>query len=115
MKLAALLAGAAVLLAPDHARASGFATFFANITAEGEVAVSSGVNTAARTDVGTYVVRFNRQVNRSCGYVSSLRGSSGYSVINLRVGTAHSFVVKTFGASGAAADRAFNVIVTCAP
>lgn len=108
-----LAAGAAILLAGiGSANASGFATYFAVVGATGKVAMSSGVHSATQTGVGTYAVTFNRTIN-TCAHVASVRSAPGFA--SVKPGNSKSIVVSTYANNGVAANRAFDVIVSCAP
>ena len=108
-----LIAGAAVLLAGiGSANASGFATYFAVVVATGKVAISSGVHSATKTAVGTYIVMFNRNIN-ACAEVASVRSAPGFA--SVKPSGSESIVVSTFANNGVAVNRAFDVIVSCAP
>ena len=111
----ALFGAALIATAVTNAHASGFATYFALVSAAGKVATSSGVASASKVATGSYLVTFSRSI-KGCGFVAMIKGSSaGLATANYDAGHQANMTVNTFSPSGAAANLPFNVIVSCAP
>jgi hypothetical protein len=110
---AALLAIVVLVAANGHAGASGFATYFANLTATGTVSISSGVHKAERTGPGVYDVTFVRLVN-DCSFTVSVTGATpGFASANRTTG--RTVTVSTFLKNGVAANLPSNIILVCGP
>jgi hypothetical protein len=110
---AALLTTLAIFAATGHVRASGFATYFANLSATGTVSVSSGVQTAVRSGVGVYNVTFVRLIN-DCGFTVSVTGPTpGYASVNRTSG--RTVTVFTFLKNGTSHNLPSNIILVCGP
>src|SRR4051794_28409094 len=90
-RLSPPLLGSAVAIflivgASGHARATGFATFFANLSSAGAVSISSGVHKAEKTGPGVYDVTFVRLVN-NCSFTVSVTGATpGFASANRTTG-----------------------------
>jgi hypothetical protein len=98
---------------PAAAQSFGVATFFATVGALGETQRSSGVQASEQTGPGKYRVTFTRPIT-SCAFVASPLGALGGQASVKRQSQKH-VNVSTFSSAGAAANRAFNLIVFCAP
>ena len=114
MRMIAAVALATVLYTgPATAQSFGVANFFAYVKANGVTSLSSGVQASTKTGPGKYRVTFKRPI-ASCAFVASTRGSLGGQASVERQGQRH-INVSTFSSAGGAANRAFNLIVFCAP
>jgi hypothetical protein len=110
---AVLLTALALVVATGHARASGFATYFANLSATGAVSISSGVQTTVRAGVGVYHVTFVRRII-NCVFTVSVTGPTpGYASVNRTSGRA--VTVFTFLKNGTAHNLPSNIILVCGP
>jgi hypothetical protein len=98
---------------PAAAQSFGVATFFASVSTLGETQHSSGVQASEQTGPGKYRVTFTRPIT-SCAFVASPLGAVGGQASVKRRGQKH-VDVSTFSSAGGAANRAFNLIVFCAP
>lgn len=97
----------------EHARAAGFATYFAVIAATGNVTSSSGVSAGTRPSTGTYEVTFTRPVN-GCAFLVTLRGANpGQASVAPKAGSSTVLTVFVFSRTGAKENRAFNMAVQC--
>jgi hypothetical protein len=106
----ALLASAIV---SEQARATGFATFHAIVTAPGNTLTGSGVASSAKTAVGTYEVTFARSLE-DCGLYATQRGSgAGFQAVNLKTGSPTIVVVTTYTSAAVKADRGFYLLAHC--
>src|SRR5690348_14809397 len=70
---AVLLTSFVLLAAAGQARAAGFGTYYAALTATGAVSQSLGVQTTVRTGPGVYDVTFKPLVS-DCGFTVSVTG-----------------------------------------
>ena len=115
MRMIAAIALTTVLYTgPAAAQSFGVATFFATVQANGETLQSSGVQASAKTGgPGKYRVTFTRPIT-TCAFIASPLGGVGGQASVARQGQKH-VNVSTFSSSGGAANRAFNLIVFCAP
>ena len=114
MRMIAAVALATTLYAsPAAAQSFGVATFFATVKGTGVTLLSSGVQASAKTGPGTYRVTFVRPIT-SCAFVASPLGGLGGQASVARQGQRH-VNVSTFSSAGVARNRAFNLIVFCAP
>ena len=114
MRTIATVALATLITAgPAAAQSFGVATFFATVKISGETLRSSGVASSERTAPGKYQVTFVRPIT-SCAFVASPIGSVGGQASVARQGQ-NLVNVSTFSSTGIAANRAFNLIVFCAP
>ena len=114
MRMIAAVALATVLYTgPAAAQSFGVATFFATVGVQGGTQLSSGVQASAKIGPGKYRVTFTRPIV-SCAFVASPLGGLGGQASVKRRGKKH-VDVSTFSSSGGAANRAFNLIVFCAP
>ncbi len=110
----AVVAGAATAARADF----GFATFGAMVAPDGTLKSSSGVTASGRLtagSTGTYLITFGRPVN-TCTFVASLTTvKAGSAVPFYKTGDNNSLVVRTFDATGTAANLSFGLIVMCGP
>ena len=115
MRMIAAVALATTLYAsPAAAQSFGVATFFATVKGTGVTLLSSGVQASAKTGgPGKDRVTFTRPIT-SCAFVASPLGGVGGQASVARQGQKH-VNVSTFSSAGGAANRAFNLIVFCAP
>ena len=114
MVSAAAVAGVVLLGAATLVEASGFATYFARVGANGVVSNSSGVRSGTRTAIGTYDILFTRVVNY-CGWVANVTGgAAGYATVDLG-DNARTVTVVTRGSSGGKVNLPFSLMVQCAP
>ena len=97
------------------AQSFGVANFFAAVSPQGETIRGSGVQRSSRTALGKYSVVFTRPVT-SCAFAAAVRAPvGGHASITGPVGDGRRVVVSTFSSSGVAANRAFDMIILCAP
>jgi hypothetical protein len=95
--------------------ASGVANYFAVIVKTGDTKRGSGVESSARIAGGKYEVLFSREV-ADCALVASVNDAHGGSAsARAKAANPNLIVVNTFAANGAPANRAFTVMVSCAP
>jgi hypothetical protein len=107
---ALVIAGATFV---EHARATGFATYFAAVAGTGNVAASSGVSAGTRTSTGTYEVTFTRPIN-GCAHLVTLRGANpGMVAIAPKAASSTVLIVSIFSRTGVKENRAFNMAVQC--
>jgi len=111
--IAAVVLATVLSASPAAAQSFGVATFFATVQGTGVTVLSSGVQASAKTGLGKYRVTFTRPIT-SCAFVASPLGALGGQASVKRRGQKH-VDVSTFSSSGGAANRAFNLIVFCAP
>jgi hypothetical protein len=84
----------------------------------GSLARSAGTTSAGRLAAGVYEVIFNQNVT-NCAFVGSVggageeTGTSGALTVSRRAGNANGVRVETRTLGGAAADRAFHLLVVC--
>ena len=109
-----VLTMALAILASEQAGATGFASYFARISAVGVVQKSLGVANGAKTAVGIYDVTFTRAVS-ACGWVASVNQSlPGYATVKVGA-TPMILTVSTYASNGVKADRPFTLMVQCGP
>jgi hypothetical protein len=90
------------------------ADYFAVVNTNGDTVRSSGVFASARSATGLFEVLFNREDLSACAFTASLSGPNP-GLITAQGGNPNKVIVRTFSRTGAAANRAFHVMVTCAP
>jgi hypothetical protein len=91
---------------------------WAVVNGTGSIARAAGTTSAGRLGAGVYEVVFGQNVG-NCVYVASVgdsgesTGLSGAAMTTRRAGNANAVRVETRNLAGAAADRAFHLIVVC--
>lgn len=91
---------------------------WAVVNGSGSIARGAGTTSSGRLGAGVYEVIFNQNV-QNCVYVASVgdsaegTGTSGAATTARRAGNANGVRVETRNLAGAAADRAFHLIVVC--
>ena len=91
---------------------------WAVVNGSGSIARSAGTTSAGRLGLGVYEVIFGQNV-QNCVYVASVgdsgdgTGTSGAATTARRAGNANGVRVETRNLAGAAADRAFHLVVVC--
>ena len=113
----ALAASGLTVALPSAGHATyGTALYSVTAIANGTIQSSIGVASVAVQAAGTYVVTFNRPVNVSCRFQSTVVGvNPGYSTTWFKAGSATALVVRTFSKTGVLASQAFTLVVTCGP
>lgn len=110
--VAAFVSAAAATAVQAQSYAGGY---FAVINANGKTVRSSGVDGSKRNNTGNYTVTFARPLN-SCGYTGTVTGANaGLIAVAPQSGKSGKLIVRTFSALGQPANRAFVVMVECAP
>lgn len=113
MRTRAILLMSFALLAASEARASGFGTYYAALSATVEVSKSIGVQTTARTAAGVYDVTFKPLIN-DCGFTVSVTGPiPGFASAERKTGRL--ITVSTFSKNGVAANLPSTIILVCGP
>lgn len=97
----------------------GSSQLFAVVNANGVIIRGKGDASSARSAVGTYQVRFQRNV-RNCAYVATigLPGATGASVpsfitVAAEAASVNGVLVRTHNIGGGVADRPFHLYVDC--
>lgn len=91
---------------------------WAVVNASGSLARGAGTTSAGRLGAGVYEVVFGQNVT-NCVFVASIgdsaegTGLSGAAMTSRRAGNANAVRVETRNLAGAAADRAFHLVVVC--
>jgi hypothetical protein len=91
---------------------------WAVVNGTGSIARGAGTTSAGRLGAGVYEVVFGQNVS-NCVFVASVgdsgegTGLSGAAMTSRRAGNANAVRVETKNLAGAAADRAFHVVVVC--
>lgn len=91
---------------------------WAVVNGSGSIARSAGTTSAGRLAAGVYEVIFGQNV-QNCVYVASVgdsgdgTGTSGAATTARRAGNGNGVRVETRNLAGAAADRAFHLVVVC--
>jgi len=92
----------------------GFASYHVTVNSLQTILSSNGVQSVTKFLIGTVDVKFNRPVNRSCSFVTSIVGvTAGQAVAIMVTGSTDTVRVRTFTNAGALQDRAFALIVNC--
>ena len=110
-------AGAAGPAGPKGDKGDSASGLWAVVDSAGALSRNKGVASASRLGLGDYLVTFNTDVT-GCSYLASLGGPTttntpGEISPAQRTGVATAVEVKTYTSAGAAADRAFYVVVFC--
>jgi hypothetical protein len=92
---------------------TGTAEFWGAVTANGVISRGSGISTATRTGTGAYLATFPRDVNTCLGIGTIVGKTGGQISLSAVGGQPQQLTINTFAATGAAANRAFNIVVTC--
>ena len=98
--------------------AGGVTRLWAVVNGTGSIARGAGTTSAGRLGAGVYEVVFGQNVG-NCVYVASVgdsgegTGLSGAAMTARRAGNANAVRVETRNLAGAAADRAFHLVVVC--
>lgn len=111
---AALVSGFLFLTAIcGQASATGFATYFASLAANGSTSLSSGLRDSERTGVGTYTVTFVRPIT-NCGFTVSVTGATPGFASAQRT-SAREATISTFSKTGVAQNLPSTIILVCGP
>jgi hypothetical protein len=115
MRIAVVALTTAAALLPANS-AQAFSSFYAVVNANGATVRGSGVDSTQLTAAtGRYNVRFTRVV-KNCSFVATVTSASGGTATVVPHATIGAMLtVYTFTAGGTAANRPFNVMVSCAP
>jgi hypothetical protein len=115
MRMRTVLLSGFVLLAAisGEARATGFATYFASLAANGATNVSSGVSATARPGLGIYTVTFTRPITNCACTVSVMGATSGFA--SAQRTASDEMTVRTFTTAGVAQNLPSNMILVCGP
>jgi hypothetical protein len=98
--------------------AGAVSRLWAVVNGTGSIARGAGTTSAGRLGAGVYEVVFGQNVG-NCVYVASIgdsgesTGLSGAAMTTRRAGNPNAVRVETRNLAGAAADRAFHLIVVC--
>jgi hypothetical protein len=98
--------------------AGGVTRLWAVVNGTGSIARGAGTTSAGRLGAGVYEVVFGQNVG-NCVFVASVgdsgegTGLSGSAMTTRRAGNANAVRVETRNLAGAAADRAFHLVVVC--
>jgi hypothetical protein len=107
---AAVCAGAT---GPALAQSFGFASFSAEINANGLTAQGLGIQNSARTGLGLYIVNFMRDVT-VCAIVASPRGTAGGQISAVKTANNPNRVrFYAFSRTGQPTNLNFTVLVSC--
>ena len=84
---------------------------YANVTGAGALGDQRGATAAARSGTGVYSVAFNADVSK-CARTVTITGTDPGQVTTAAA-DADTVAVRTFDGTGVAADRAFDLVITC--
>jgi hypothetical protein len=110
-----LLAAAACagVVGTAHAQSFGFASFSAEINANGTTKRGVGIKNSKRTTQGIYQINFMRDVV-ICSIVASPRGKAGGQISVAKIASIpHRIRLYTYSRTGQAANMHFTVLVNC--
>lgn len=95
------------------AKALAVEQYYAQLTANGAVTLSSGLHAASHDSTGQYTLTFNRNI-AGCSYVAAVTGTSkGFATARRSGG--NNVIVLVSNSTGTAADIQFTVQLLCAP
>lgn len=116
MKLVSLALAAALattFAAPAFAASAfGFANYHASLKANGATKTSNGLDAVQKTGPGVYRLTFVQDV-LECSVAATVAGKPGFATYANDPADDAVIVVRTFDQTGAAANRAFSVVVLC--
>ena len=110
----ACLALISLLVSTANVSAAFFAHYFALVNGAGVVVRSSGVQSLAKSSVGTYDITFNGSLD-ACAVVATVSAFTPAYATARKTAVDTTVRVSVFNSSGVKVDLPFQVIVSCAP